>query len=205
MPELASLLAQAPPPLPHAGSPPLKDHLAEPPPLPSINQDSAAQIRPWPRYWARMIDGGIAGLLLGTILELAGFPAKDMNGMVLGIIAVFAWIPVEGLFLSTWGFTPGKWLLKIRITDGSGSQLDFQRALTRSVRVWTAGLALGIPIATMFTNWYQYDKLKKTGKTTYDRKGELIVHHQYIGGGRLILVVLVCAGFVALIAQGTNA
>jgi len=205
LPEFVPLLAKVPPPLPNPGPPPIKNHLTEHPPLPPIVEDSGVQIRPWPRYWARFLDYGFSGLLLVVMLELFGFPVEDINNVVLGIISASAWIPVEALFLSTWGFTPGKWLLKIRITDANGSQLDFRRALRRAGGVWVTGAALGLPIAGLFTAWFQYNKLKKTGKATYDRGDEFTVHHQNIGEGHLILVGLVFIGFFALMVLGSDA
>lgn len=202
LPELAPLLAQTPPPLPNAEASPLKDRLTEPPPLPSILQESGPQVRPWPRYWARQIDSLTAGILLAVMIEMSGFPIEDINNLALGMVAVFVWVPVEALFLSTWGFTPGKRLLKVRVTDENGSLLDFQRALKRSSLVWFAGVGIGIPIVNLVTAWFQYDKLTKTGKATYDHNEGFSVHHQYIGAGNQLIVGLVLAAFIALIMVG---
>jgi hypothetical protein len=68
--------------------------------------------------------------------------------------------------------------------------------------VWYAGIGIGFPLAALITAWFQYDKLTKVGKTTYDRDAALAVHHRIIGAERLVLVALVIAGFIALIALG---
>ncbi len=173
---------------------------ATPPPLPA-SRESGGQVRPWVRYWARNLDMIVAVLLLGIVLGLLGFSFETTNGAGYGMLTLFLWVPVEALLLSTWGYTPGKWLLRIRVTGDDGKQLDAQRAFQRSYRVWLAGIGVGFPLATLVTQWFQYDKLTKTGETTYDRNGHFVVHHRNVGLPRVVFTTLLFASFVGLVVS----
>lgn len=149
------------------------------------------QVRPWVRYWARMVDIILwafpAGLFLGVLApHLVNNSSSDY---LVGMLVLLMWAFVEPLCLSVFGTTPGKRLLKIRLVYTSPNELSYGAALSRSVKVWWRGLAAGLPLISLFTLITAYSRLKANGQTSWDAEGGFIVTHQPVGIGRGILVL----------------
>lgn len=186
--EIAELVSLLPPPLP--GGPPdaLHHPVREMPhsaPVISQPQDPVAatdsapanetETHPWQRWFARVVDIYLFAFVLGIVVLFlgTGLPGNDF---LLGLAILACWIPVEALALSNWGATPGKALMNIRVVRMDGSHLGGGEALGRAINVWISGLAFGIPIANLFTLVGSYNRLKKTGATTWDEGRYRIVH-----------------------------
>ncbi len=148
---------------------------------------------PWTRYWARLFDYYIFGLIIGTFSF--GFLSK-IPEIIISIFLIFLWVFFESLMLTAIGTTPGKSLFRIKITDSEGKHLDFSTSLTRSFNVWISGMGLGIPIISIFTLIFSYRKLKNEGATDWDRKLKII--HYRLGPLRIILIVLIALAFLLL-------
>ena len=98
--------------------------------------------------------------------------------------------------LSRWGFTPGKWLLRIAVRDAYGRRPTFRGALQRSGVVW----AYGNGANTLFglaTGVFAYGHLKREGTTYWDTLGGYVVHHRLVGAGRRAIAALVLAAAIA--------
>jgi len=184
-----------------------------PPPLPrgptvqvvdlDVPEDrEVPQIRPWVRYWARMVDLSLAGFVFGAGFLIAVPAAVAMPDVLFGMLLMFVWVFVEALLLSSWGTTPGKWLLATRVRDSAGRVLTFSEGLKRSFSVWLRGLGLGIPLVALVTLIVAHGKLKKDGVTTWDRKGGFVVSHRKIGALRIIIVILVLFVFLCAFVMG---
>jgi uncharacterized RDD family membrane protein YckC/predicted RNA-binding Zn-ribbon protein involved in translation (DUF1610 family) len=167
-------------------------------------------IRPWVRYWARAIDiligSTIIGFTIGLIAVLIStepyHALRKLNEYIFGIICLLIWIPIEALLLSTWGYTPGKWLFKVTIRDQHGNKLTFQEAINRAGSVTLAGMGLGFPIISLITLAFAYSRLKNEGKTLWDRSGNFVVTHQEIGTQRVIIgMVFIIGVFFLLIIK----
>lgn len=163
---------------------------------------SGPQIRPWVRYWARYFDVILFALLAGMVLGFIYEPALEMNDTLLGILLVFVYVFVEPCILSSWGTTPGKALLKVRLRKSNGKKPNYREALSRSFNVWIRALGLGIPIIAIFTQIYAYKRLTKAGITSWDRDGDFRISHQVIGTGRVVAAIAIFISFVFLIALG---
>ncbi len=157
-------------------------------------------VRPWIRYWARGID-----MLLWTffiwIIELAFIPYQTIKwvnslawGMVSNFIVFSLWTFVEALFLSRWGFTPGKWILYTEVTNVSGYKLAYKAAFKRVWNVFVYGEGFQIPIISVITQIVCFNKLKEQGKTRWDREGGFRVMHRKIEPAKVLLAVLILAG-----------
>lgn len=134
--------------------------------------------RPWPRFWARLIDT----LLIGTIIVFAAaitfvIYAPDlylhmisMNDGVIGIIV----LPITGLVLAILmvltGTTPGKAIIGVRVPVPEGRS-RFAFFLSRELRVWAAGWGFGIPLLNLYTQSRQYRLLAAGQPTSYDADG----------------------------------
>jgi len=165
-------------------------------------EPSGSQIRPWPRWAARNLDFALFSFLVGLIEGLIPQSVLNIPDIALNILIGFFYVFVEPIMLCSWGTTPGKALLKIRLRQQNGSKLSYLQALERSALVWIKGLGLGIRFISLFTLLNSYNVLTKEGKTSWDRDGNFSVSHQVIGPLRIIVIVLLLLSCVVLVVAG---
>ena len=176
-----------------APKPEVKEVLAEEKPKPN----ATATVHPWIRYWARYIDIVAFSLVFGIFLAIFVPSVLESSNIFLTILILFVWIFAESSLLSSWGTTPGKWLLRINLVGPSGKP-DFSAALNRSFAVWLKGLGFGIPIVSLFTLISSYNHLTKEGTTPWDKDGHFTVTHGKIGVIRIIAAIIVFVIFIFL-------
>jgi len=162
---------------------------------------TVSQKRPWVRWFARTIDVFGSQFLFGLVLALTYPASLDLPDWVLVLAFLFAWVFVEAMFLASFGTTPGKWLLKTKVSGQDGEPPDFPKALRRSFGVWWRGLGLGLPVISLITQVAAYSKLKKEGITPWDRACGLVVSHKRIGFPRALLIILGLCGLAYLIGS----
>ena len=171
-----------------------------------------ADPRPWPRYFARMIDvllfGMVGMLVLGIVLALATDMSEasmlaataGLGGMLLSNVLMFllALLPIACLI--AFAQTPGKWLFGIRVRNADGSRMRLWTSLKREAWVVVRGIGLGLPLVTLFTQISSFTDLKEEGITAWDRKLGCQVQHapatwfwwvRATFGGALVLAVTV--------------
>lgn len=170
--------------------------------------------QPWLRFWARMVDYVWFSLLLGILLNalvpaesLVRFreslatatPGRALLIMTLLNTATFVlFIPLEALWLSRRGTTPGKALLRIQVRRLDGSLPDYSQALLRSALVFVKGVALCLPVIPLFVMSWCRIRLIQLGVTSWDEQTGLRVEHGEPETWRY-LIVFVIAAFIALI------
>jgi len=160
--------------------------------------------RPWVRYWARMFDVYFFSLIFGLVSEFVSPGVLEhMNDAALGLAVLFVWVFVESFLLCTWGTTPGKALLRIRIKKSDGAPIQISDALARSFRVWWRGTAIGVPLIALITLTFAYHKLQTDRITTWDRDTGIVVTHGDIGWVRVIALVLFFLMFLGLTIVGS--
>lgn len=128
-----------------------------------------------------------------------------MKWVIHCMLYAFLWVPVEALLLSTWGTTPGKWLMKTTVTDKSGNKLRFPAAFARSLYVWSWGLGIGFPYATLIGEMFSYLDLRNKGTTRWDAQWGYRVRHERIGSHRVVVAVLLYALFGVLLGFAADA
>ncbi len=147
---------------------------------------------PWPRLFARMVDMALAVPLLYLVLfyPIGEYPfiewllgtdkavALYEKPIVVGILIGVLWIPIEAACLALSGTTLGKWLFGIRVLDSKGNPLSYGMAFGRSLRVFIAGSACGIPFVALITGYLSYRRLTTKGVTYWDSDAGSIVTHQ---------------------------
>jgi uncharacterized RDD family membrane protein YckC len=159
------------------------------------------QPRPWLRYLARYIDiilytAIIVIILIVVILVLRNLEndinlLENMSKMIFsGILLLFFGL-IEPLLLSYWGTTPGKKLLKIKITKEDNTSISFHDAFMRTIKVWFKGLGLGIPLISFFTQINAYNNLSNDGITSWDKSGGFRIVHEKIATWRIVLATLI--------------
>lgn len=169
--------------------------------------EGVPQIRPWVRYWARIIDiifwAFPGGLLLGLFAPHFVTNPDPGQDYLVGIVVMFMWVFVEPLCLVVFGTTPGKSLLRIRLVYTGADKLSYGTALARSMKVWWRGLAAGVPLISLFTLITAYQRLQRNHRTSWDAEGGFVVQHGRIGAVRVIVtVVLIFLYFFVLAALG---
>lgn len=107
---------------------------------------------PWRRFWARRFDY----FLYSTALSLL-FRDFVYGAGISALLILPAMLFLEPMLLSLFGTTPGKVIFGIRVTDLDGDRLDYQTALERTWTVMWEGMALNLPLVTLY---FQYKSLQ---------------------------------------------
>ncbi|MFZ5987770.1 MAG: RDD family protein [Bacillota bacterium] len=158
--------------------------------------DDIPKVRPWIRYWARVMDILLFGIIVG-IIQVVFFPRKVFDDPMLGAGLLIFWIFIEAKLLSTWGTTPGKWLLKTKVRGSDSNILTFVAALKRSFLVWLIGMGMGL--FSLVTMIIAYLNLSTRDITSWDRQCGCRVIHEKIGFARAVAVVLIVLLFYLLV------
>lgn len=161
--------------------------------MPRVKKSNLFPVRPWIRFWARMIDYNCLGLINGIFFShyfryasLIFFPFFTFA------LIPLLWVPIEAILLSTIGTTPGKWILKVKISNKNRKRkyLTFEQACKRSIAVWFFGMGCGIPIIQIIALILAKIRLSHTKTTIWDKKNRLIVRHDKVGILRICIVIL---------------
>lgn len=145
--------------------------------------------RPWVRLFARLFDTTLPFTVLIILLD-TGTPLwrefQWLNVLWVWVLATIVWIPIEALCVSAWGTTPGKSLLRTRVT-----RQPFPSALRRAALVWAKGMGAGVVILSQVL-WVRSSRyLSRTETTTWDRAAGTHVTHGPIGPVRVVSMVVI--------------
>lgn len=175
-----------------------------------IKKETTSQVRPWVRFFARYTDyifllffmGFVAGLasLFGLISQESFDSFLNMSDISQFMVALFMWIFIEPIFLSSWGTTPGKWLFKTIVRTSEGKKLKLSQAFGRSTSVWLKGYAIGIPLLSFITLLIAYDTITNNGSASWD-KGNFVVLHERIGALRIAVIIFI---YIAIILMAVS-
>lgn len=142
---------------------------------------------PWARLLARLFDYAlfftIIRLVVGHIATVPPFEKWIP-------LEYLAWVPIEAVLLWTWGSTPGKWLLGIRLKKEHAKKLDFETSIRRSFAVWFKGIGMGIPIVNFFCLISAYHRLRLFKTTSWDAQEKTAVEHRPIAQWRFYLAAI---------------
>lgn len=137
----------------------------------------------WRRLFARDLDGAIYAflwVLFSTyVLRL---PFTSAGWRIWATVASLVLMMVfEPLLLALWGWTPGKWLMGLRLTDGE-KKPGYGDALSRTVRVAFAGMGLGIPGISAVCEFFAWRRADKGQEALWDEAG--VLDYTYRGDER---------------------
>ncbi|TKW60628.1 MAG: RDD family protein [Blastochloris viridis] len=148
--------------------------------------------RPWRRYFAKIIDIILFSCVVGLVM---GFVAPEFSGKlfknehVAGILILPFWLPVEALLMTLWGTTLAKWCMGIRVEGPAGGRLPYFSSLKRSCLAYVYGMALGIPLISLFTLIGSYMDIRKGNKTYWDKTCDTTVRYATVRWLPLLLVL----------------
>lgn len=177
-------------------------------PVASVQIETAVmRVRPWVRYWARMMDIFLISIVAGLTIGVIAPDALNEKGVdqLFGLACIFAWVFIESLLLFTVGTTPGKWLLKTKLIPPAGTAPSYSVALSRSFKVWWRGMGIGFPLVGLFTLIVAHGNLTRNGITSWDKDDGFTVVHHRIGPLRIIVAVAFCVAFFAMMIVGSVA
>jgi hypothetical protein len=164
-----------------------------------------AELHPWRRYFARVLDymvfsfgEGFAFALFFPKAYAAVTTQVGNNTQVLNLLYIAVSLPLEAFCLHAFGATVGKALYGIRVSQ-NGAELSYSTALRRAFAVWIKGAGLGIPIVTLATCIVGYQTLTKDGITSWDAKLGLSVEHSKFGPLRWIAVAVTWAAVLGIL------
>ena len=155
-----------------------------------------SQVYPWRRYWARIFDITFIMPIYIFIIALfspgLNYTITRMDGFIGSILLLlFYLIFFEPMMLSSFGTTPGKALLGIKIRALSGKKISYATAMRRGSLLWLNGMGIGIPLIAFFTMVIAYNKLKSNGITSRDKKCGINVTHDKLSNFRVILFITI--------------
>ncbi|MDD5311051.1 MAG: RDD family protein [Candidatus Omnitrophica bacterium] len=158
-----------------------------------MNQQTRRIDYAWARFWARFIDYFLFVFILIGIFyfindSIYGFPSTKPG---FRFAELFVWVFIESLLLSTWGATPGKWLLNITVRDSNGQKLRYLAALKRSLKVWIIGLLTGFSFPLSFlAMFFNNQAISNKGVTIWDREGQFVILHRKFSPFKFFLVAV---------------
>ena len=143
---------------------------------PAEQDTIAAAPYPWRRFFARALDLSLAGILWSALQYLVlhwYWPEFGLMGFADTLVSAWgAWLfllVLEPILLCTWGYTPGKRLLRLKVRREDGSKLDLERAVIRTAWILLRGFALNVPFLNLLCLGTCYDKCVKDQVMPWDQ------------------------------------
>lgn len=146
-------------------------------PVFSANEVAPRLAGPWTRYFARSIDLSIVASVLLTFLYLilpSISPKLFLQVYLIGTPAVvLLLLPlahfINAVIITLAGNSLGKAIFAIRVQPIDGrDRFGFGANVAREFRVWTQGMALGIPLLNLFTMVPAFREVLKGAPAPYD-------------------------------------
>ncbi len=121
------------------------------------------------RLLARLVDYALYATAFYAIMQLRGVPYDASLMLNANPLMWLPMLAIEAFMLSTWGTTPGKALMGIRMnTFGEVGKLGFFRAFMRSLMAFTLGMGIMMPIMMPVMLALSYMLLRRRGITQWD-------------------------------------
>ena len=126
------------------------------------------------RFWARTIDGALLCFpFLFGMVQVAeaverGLADSTAGSLVLSILGTASALIIEPILISKYGFTPGKWVMSLRVLKKDGTLLTHREALTRTFHAVAQGLGFSIRGVVFIALGYQCYKLWKDKESSWD-------------------------------------
>ena len=114
-------------------------------------------------------------------------------------------MPIKAILLASRGKTPEKALLNLRVTHlKSDAKLTIRQAASRTLLAFVSGQGFGIPLVTLFTQIYQYQRIAKGQPVSY-AENQARVFGTTLNSDRWVVAIGAGAVVLFLIALGQQA
>lgn len=166
-------------------------------------EDGLRGPHPWRRFWARYLDL----MLMALAWQVLQFqvlhwymPTLWFRDQLQTVVSVgLSWVLlllVEPILLCTWGYTPGKWLLGLRVRQLDGRKLSWDQAVERLFLVLWRGQGLCIPLYREWRSWMCFVDCTDGKPLPWEKENRCMA--QPIRRGRWALWVVCWAAVTAL-------
>jgi uncharacterized RDD family membrane protein YckC len=132
--------------------------------------------RPWPRFWARLLDlqlYNIPVVLLLAVLYPEFVGSKAFEGQtgdfLLGAFCLPFGMAIDAAILSMTGSSIGKGIAGIFLASTDGQRLPLGRSFLRNALLYVKGLTFGIPVLVLIGYSNGYNDLQNNNSTSWDR------------------------------------
>ena len=168
----------------------------------TLNQDAYEETvlkHPWIRYFARMLDLRMYGILW-VFLQRILLRWHISNGLGQNLVDIVAAIALmllfEPLFLHILGTTPGKWVFGLSFRTQDEEKLGYSQAFLRTLEVWRGGMGFRIPIYNLVRLYKSYSQCKRGEPMLWDEGLDYRIRDTK--GWRIAAFIGVSLVFVAL-------
>lgn len=128
------------------------------------------------RFFARWFDLLLWSSIYMCATHLSGANLKAMMmNFWFNYLMMIVWILIEAAMVHVWGFTPGKWLLGLRVTRADGASLPVGLSLLRAIRVYLMGMGMSHPILMPLCHGFSWWFVRKHGKALWDGSSDILV------------------------------
>lgn len=166
--------------------PPQAVHQAEVRPVATLRPSAP---EPWRRFLARQLDFVVFGVALSAVAPGILGAASPVGQFFALAGTTLAWAVIEAFLIAFVGATPGKWLMRIELSDVTGHRLSLGASLQRAFDVAVRGYGLGLPFVMVFAWVLAFLRLSGSGITLWDRAAGVVVTHGRMEGWRWIFVL----------------
>jgi uncharacterized RDD family membrane protein YckC len=172
---------------------------------------NAHETRPWARWVAKSIDVLIVfpvlmiffvglGISLGLFHPdpepiFAMLEGTSSGGVLLssaisiGVYVILLWL-YDAMLVATFGSTPGKSLMGVKIARANGETIGYGQSFLRSAGMLSIGMVFLIPLLSLIGYIAGYTTLKSKGATLWDSWASATVITQPVAGWRWVIGIL---------------
>lgn len=111
---------------------------------------------------------------------------------------------LEGVTISVFGATPGKWLLKVKVLSDDGGKIPLGLSFYRALTVWWRGVALWLVPLNILAMAIAQATLLSTGKTPWDNACRLHLTYGKVDKNRIFLMVGIFLLMLAVMSLAFN-
>ncbi len=164
---------------------------------------SKHKVRPVLRFIARSFDYFIFTIFVVCFMALFKIPIPLQSPLFFCLGIYFVWNFVEALLIASFGTTPGKFLINMKILSADRKHLSYVKALKRSFGVYILGFGLGVPFLSLATMLLSLFWLSIKKETFWDKGHKHVIVYHKIGmfraiGILLFILVIVYFGFLGI-------
>ena len=152
-------------------------------PMPSLVDSSQALAHPVTRFLARWMDLSLYTLswMAFQLLVLRWHGTGGVfDSLLTSYISLTLMIFIEPLLLATWGTTPGKAILGLKLRNEDGTKLSYSEGVARTFGVFAEGYGYGVPIYNIVRSFKCYKASEKGEAMAWDEGLEYKVRDERI-------------------------
>lgn len=165
------------------------------------------------RLFARYLDVMSIGLLAAVVLvaligDAIAWPEQLMHDGGVPDTGLLLWLAfvtmllLEAVLIATFGTTPGKTLLGLRVESRDGTKPSFAQSWSRAFSVFARGCAFGIPVLSQVAMLVAGVQTLNSGNAPWDEAQGLRVRSNPVDGGQWKIIIIAAIVLWIALANG---